>query len=141
MPQLEDIYDAGSDGGTEDAVRDDRFRALLGEVQWLSLPTAVRRRFSKSLRGGASVIYSGTVLTVRYSRLGWLVANLLRLIGAPLPLSRKAGMASVVAETDCQLLPINRTAFLLLVKTNAEFAASLLGALAERLRTLTARLK
>ncbi len=50
-------------------------------------------------------------------------------------------MASVVAETDCQLLPINRTAFLLLVKTNAEFAASLLGALAERLRTLTARLK
>lgn len=50
-------------------------------------------------------------------------------------------MASVVAETDCQLLPINRTAFLLLVKTNAEFAASLLGSLAERLRTLTARLK
>jgi CRP/FNR family transcriptional regulator, cyclic AMP receptor protein len=50
-------------------------------------------------------------------------------------------LASVVAETDCQLLPINRTAFLLLVKTNAEFAASLLGALAERLRTLTARLK
>jgi CRP-like cAMP-binding protein len=50
-------------------------------------------------------------------------------------------MASVVAETDCSLLPINRTAFLLLVKTNAEFAASLLGSLAERLRTLTARLK
>ena len=43
-------------------------------------------------------------------------------------------MASVVAETDCQLLPISRTAFLLLVKTNAEFAASLLGSLAERLR-------
>jgi len=50
-------------------------------------------------------------------------------------------MASVVAETDCQLLPINRTAFLLLVKTNAEFAASLLGALSERLRLLSARLK
>jgi len=50
-------------------------------------------------------------------------------------------MASVVAETDCQLLAISRTAFLLLVKTNAEFAASLLGALAERLRLLTARLK
>jgi len=50
-------------------------------------------------------------------------------------------MASVVAETDCSLLPINRTAFLLLVKTNAEFAASLLGSLAERLRLLTARLK
>ena len=50
-------------------------------------------------------------------------------------------MASVVAETDCQLLPVSRTAFLLLVKTNAEFAASLLGSLAERLRLLTARLK
>jgi len=50
-------------------------------------------------------------------------------------------MASVVAETDCSLLPVNRTAFLLLVKTNAEFAASLLGSLAERLRALTARLK
>jgi CRP-like cAMP-binding protein len=50
-------------------------------------------------------------------------------------------MASVVAETDCQLLPVSRTAFLLLVKTNAEFAESLLGSLAERLRVLTARLK
>jgi len=50
-------------------------------------------------------------------------------------------MASVVAETDCSVLPVNRTAFLLLVKTNAEFAASLLGSLAERLRALTARLK
>jgi CRP-like cAMP-binding protein len=50
-------------------------------------------------------------------------------------------MASVKAETDCQLLPVSRNAFLLLVKTNADFAASLLGALAERLRKLTAQLK
>lgn len=50
-------------------------------------------------------------------------------------------LASVVAETDCQLLPINRAAFLLLVKTSPEFAASLLGPLAERLRLLTSRLK
>ena len=50
-------------------------------------------------------------------------------------------LASAMAETDCQLLPINRTAFLLLVKTSPEFAESLLGALAERLRRLTARLK
>ena len=39
------------------------------------------------------------------------------------------------------LLPVSRTAFLLLVKTNAEFAASLLAALAERLRLLIAKLK
>ena len=50
-------------------------------------------------------------------------------------------MASVAAESDCSLLPINRTAFVLLVKTSPEFAASLLGSLAERLRGLTARLK
>ena len=50
-------------------------------------------------------------------------------------------LASVVAETDCSLLPINRTAFLLLVKTSPEFAESLLGSLAERLRLLTSKLK
>jgi CRP/FNR family transcriptional regulator, cyclic AMP receptor protein len=50
-------------------------------------------------------------------------------------------LASVVAETDCQLLPINRTAFELLVKTSPDFAESLLGSLAERLRLLTAKLK
>jgi CRP-like cAMP-binding protein len=50
-------------------------------------------------------------------------------------------LASVVAVTDCSLLPINRVAFEMLVKTNTEFAESLLGSLAERLRVLTARLK
>jgi len=50
-------------------------------------------------------------------------------------------LASVVAETDCSLLPINRTAFLLLVKTSPEFAESLLGSLAARLRLLTSKLK
>lgn len=50
-------------------------------------------------------------------------------------------LASAVAVTDCQLLPINRTAFLMLVKTNPEFAESLLASLAERLRVLTAKLK
>ena len=50
-------------------------------------------------------------------------------------------LASVVAVTDCSLLPINRLAFEMLVKTNTEFAESLLGSLAERLRVLTTRLK
>lgn len=50
-------------------------------------------------------------------------------------------MASVTAESDCSLLPVSRTAFVLLVKTSPEFAASLLGSLAERLRMLTLRLK
>jgi CRP-like cAMP-binding protein len=50
-------------------------------------------------------------------------------------------MASATAVTDCELLPINRTAFLMLVKTNPDFAESLLGSLAERLRVLIAKLK
>ena len=50
-------------------------------------------------------------------------------------------MASVSAETDCSLLPINRAAFLALVESSPEFAASLLNALAERLRRLTSRLQ
>lgn len=50
-------------------------------------------------------------------------------------------LASVAAETDCSVLPINRAAFLALVESSPEFTASLLHTLAERLRKLTARLK
>ena len=50
-------------------------------------------------------------------------------------------LASVAAETDCSLLPIDRKAFLGLVESSSEFAASLLNKLAERLRNLTSRLK
>jgi CRP-like cAMP-binding protein len=45
-----------------------------------------------------------------------------------------------VAETDCELQPITRTAFLALVKVSPQFAYSMLSSLAERLRFLTARL-
>ncbi len=50
-------------------------------------------------------------------------------------------LASVVAETDCELLPIGRNAFLAMVKTSPDFAASLLTALSERLKAVTAKLK
>ena len=50
-------------------------------------------------------------------------------------------LATVVAETDCTLLPVSRTGFQLIVKTSPEFAESLLEALARRLRRLTSRLK
>jgi CRP/FNR family cyclic AMP-dependent transcriptional regulator len=49
-------------------------------------------------------------------------------------------LASVVAETDCSLLPITREGFLQLVKMSPEFAHSMLASLAERLRFLTSRL-
>jgi CRP/FNR family transcriptional regulator, cyclic AMP receptor protein len=48
-------------------------------------------------------------------------------------------LATVVAETDCALLPITRNAFIGLVKMSPGFAESMLGSLAERVRFLTAR--
>lgn len=49
--------------------------------------------------------------------------------------------ASALAETECALLAINRTVFVNLVKANPEFGAALLGAVAERVRFVAARVK
>ncbi|HVY06467.1 MAG TPA: cyclic nucleotide-binding domain-containing protein [Burkholderiales bacterium] len=46
-------------------------------------------------------------------------------------------LATVTADTECQLLTINRADFLSLVKTKPGFAISLLKAIAERLRKMT----
>jgi len=43
------------------------------------------------------------------------------------------------AETDCTLLALNRQVFLNLVKAGPEFAASLLAAVAERVRAVAGR--
>ncbi len=48
--------------------------------------------------------------------------------------------ANAVAETDCTLIGINRPVFVNLVKTNPVFGVSLLGAMAERVRTTAAAL-
>ena len=50
-------------------------------------------------------------------------------------------IANAVAETDTSLQPINRKAFLALVKMSPQFGQVMLNSLAERLRFLTARLK
>jgi CRP-like cAMP-binding protein len=49
--------------------------------------------------------------------------------------------ASAVAETDVILIAVNRTVFVNLVKANPEFGAALLGAVAERVRFVAARVK
>jgi CRP/FNR family cyclic AMP-dependent transcriptional regulator len=54
--------------------------------------------------------------------------------------NQRERMASAIAETDCMLLPIERKAFLALVKLSPKFANTILSSLAERLRFLTARL-
>lgn len=50
-------------------------------------------------------------------------------------------LATAVAETDCELQPITRKAFLALVKLSPDFAHRILASLAARLRFLTERLK
>ncbi len=77
-----------------------RFRALLGADNWARLPPAVRARFSKRLEGTGSVTYVGEVVECRMNRLGWVLAQMLRLIGAPLPLSCDTFVPAVVTVTE-----------------------------------------
>jgi Domain of unknown function (DUF4166) len=84
----------------EPALGDLRFRALMREADWLALPLSIRRRFSKRLAGGATVVYVGETLTNDMSRAGWLLAQAARLIGGPLPLVREPHAPSVVTVTE-----------------------------------------
>lgn len=83
------------------ALADVRFRTLLGEEAWSRLPQPVRDRFSKRLSPGNLVLYRGHVVATELSGLGWLLAQVARLIGAPLPTMRNAvGPAIVVVSED-----------------------------------------
>lgn len=77
-----------------------RFRALLPAHDWAALPDAVRRRFSKRVSDGATIVYKGRVTSVFYSRAGWALAQVLRAAGSPLPLCRTAGLETVVTVTE-----------------------------------------
>lgn len=79
---------------------DPRFRALLTAVQWSALPLPVRRRFSKRFAGGDTVVYRGTIVGAEMSRAGSWLAQLGRIIGAPLPLSRDVDVPAVVTVTE-----------------------------------------
>ncbi|MEA2930059.1 MAG: hypothetical protein QOG38_2487 [Hyphomicrobiales bacterium] len=85
---------------SEPELGDLRFRALMSETDWLALPLSIRRRFSKRLAGGKTVVYVGETLTNDMSRAGWLLAQAARLIGGPLPLVRDAHAPSVVTVTE-----------------------------------------
>ncbi len=77
-----------------------RFSALLGAANWRRLPPAIRQRFSKQLDAGASVTYSGQIVESRRTRFGGLLAQLGRLIGAPLPLYDDVAVPAVVTITE-----------------------------------------
>jgi Domain of unknown function (DUF4166) len=76
------------------------FRALLPAADWAALPFAIRRRFSKRLAGGSTVVYVGTVLETSMSRAGWWLAQATRLIGAPLPIARYRDAPAAVTVTE-----------------------------------------
>ena len=79
---------------------DPRFRALLSAQDWAALPTPVRKRFSKRLAGGATIVYRGRIVATEMNRAGYWLAQFGRLIGGPLPTSRDAGTPAVVAVTE-----------------------------------------
>src|SRR5437667_5363002 len=86
--------------GPEASFGDDRFRALLSERDWVALPPTIRRRFSRRLSDGKTVLYVGKVLESWTSTAGWWLAQAARLIGGPLPTSRENCGPSVVTVTE-----------------------------------------
>lgn len=77
-----------------------RFRSLLPARDWQQLPEDVRRRFSKRVRDGETAVFVGRLTVQRHNRLGWLLANALRVIGSPLPVFDVTDVASVVTVTE-----------------------------------------
>jgi hypothetical protein len=87
---------------------DFRLRALMSEADWASLPLSVRRRFSKRLAGGQSIVYAGEILESRMSRAGWWLAQAARLIGGPLPLMRDGNVSGThVSSARVSIRPVS----------------------------------
>ena len=82
------------------SLHDLRFRALLGSKAWDALPAEVQRRFSKRLSGSQVALYRGLVVEMKMSALGWALAQVCRLFGAPLPLNTAAGGGALVSVSE-----------------------------------------
>ena len=93
-------YLAGPRPSKGGALYDTRFRRLVGEARWMQLPAAVQKRFSKRLAEARVALYPGVIEEVRFSRAGWLLAQLCRLVGAPLPLHRDKGVPATVSVSE-----------------------------------------
>jgi len=63
---------------------DPSFERLLGELPWRRLAPAIRERFRWKPAPGGAFRYVGAMAVVRSSRIGWILAQLCRLIGTPL---------------------------------------------------------
>jgi hypothetical protein len=74
------------------------FERLLGS-DWPLLPGAVRERFLRRIETGDCVSYVGRVTECRMSFAGRMLAQLTRIVGAPLPLGTDTGVAASVSVT------------------------------------------
>jgi hypothetical protein len=83
-------------------IADLRFRSLIGESAWASLPEAVRLRFGHRLGNRRTIVYAGEVIECRRSLAGRLLAQAARLIGSPLPLSGDCGVSACVSVTEAE---------------------------------------
>jgi hypothetical protein len=79
---------------------DHRFHALLSDADWGRLPLAVWRRFSKRRADGQTAVYVGEVDEAWFSRTGWWLAQLARLVGGPLPTGAETAVPIIVTVTE-----------------------------------------
>lgn len=103
LPDRDPVRDTWCDTAYHDhapTLPDMRFRTLLGRAGWSRLPEAVRDRFSKRLQPGQAVTYVGSIVKSRRNFAGRLVAEVARLVGAPLPLSDDLAVPAVVSVTE-----------------------------------------
>jgi len=75
---------------------DPSFEHLLGEPAWRRLAPAIRERFRWKPAPGAEIRYHGEMAVVRSSGVGWVLAQLCRLIGTPLAPHRGADVPVTV---------------------------------------------
>jgi hypothetical protein len=80
-----------------------RFARLAGE-SWMQLPAPIRRRFSRHLADGERIVYLGEVTATHMTPAGRLVAQLARLVGAPLPLEASGCVPVTVIVTGSEQL-------------------------------------
>jgi hypothetical protein len=104
------LLPARTDGATVDLpgaaaapAAETRFALLAGD-SWMRLPAPIRRRFSRHLADGERIVYLGKVAATHMTLVGRLVAQLARLVGAPLPLEASSCVPVTVIVTGSDRL-------------------------------------
>lgn len=90
--------------GTPGVCHDETYRQILGRSAWNELRPEIRRRFSVKPESDGAISYKGQMQTVWLSPMGWLFAQVCRLIGTPLTtLCGKNVPVTVVLIPNAQL--------------------------------------